>query len=103
MQLSISYLSAEEFLWKFLRKLFKPSQTCPHCGYQKKKELNERIHNCPCGLICDRDVAAAQVMLNYALGLGTSLTKRGSDGSTSIHCGGFKQLFDVKRPKPRPC
>ena len=50
----------------------KPSQTCPQCGSQKKKELSERIHNCPCGLKIDRDVAAAIVMLNWATGLGTS-------------------------------
>lgn len=50
----------------------KPSQTCPSCGIQKKKELSERVHNCPCGLIIDRDVAAARVMLNWATGLGTS-------------------------------
>jgi putative transposase len=79
----------------------KPSQTCPSCGIQKKKELSERVHSCPCGLTCDRDVAAAQVMLNWATGLGTSLDKRGSDSSTSIHCGGFKQLAEMKRQKPR--
>ena len=104
----------------------KPSQTCPKCGSQKKKELSERIHDCPCGFTCDRDVAAAMVMLNWsqcgllprgdaksdgvspseapgvAMGLGTSLNKRGSDGSTSTHCGGFKQLSEMKRQKPRP-
>lgn len=80
----------------------KPSQTCPSCGSQKKKELSERVHSCPCGFTCDRDVAAAQVMLNWAMGLGTSLDKRGSDSATSIHCGGFKQLAELKRQKPRP-
>lgn len=80
----------------------KPSQTCPSCGRQKKKELSERVHNCPCGLNIDRDIASAIVMLNWARGLGTSLDKRGSDSSTSIHCGGFKQLAETKRQKPRP-
>jgi len=94
----------------------KPSQICPNCGIQKKKELSERVHNCPCGLTIDRDVAAAQVMLNWgasfaleaspanvaSTGLGTNLDKRGSDSSTSIHCGGFKQLSEMKRQKPRP-
>lgn len=75
----------------------KPSQTCPNCGSQKKKELSERVHNCPCGPKIDRDVAAAIVMLNWATGLGTSLDQRGSDSSTSIHCGGFKQLAEMKR------
>lgn len=47
----------------------KPSQTCPQCGHQEKKELSEREHNCVvCGYTCDRDVAAAQVMLRWALG-----------------------------------
>ena len=47
----------------------KPSQTCPNCGHQKKKELSERIHNCSeCSYTCDRDVAAAKVMLQYASG-----------------------------------
>jgi putative transposase len=80
----------------------KPSQTCPSCGVQKKKELSERIHNCPCGFRCNRDVAAAMVMLNWAMGTGTDLNKRGSDSATSTHCGGFKQLFEAKRKKPRP-
>ena len=45
----------------------KPSQTCPNCGHQKKKSLAERVHRCEkCGYSCDRDVAAAQVMLNNA-------------------------------------
>ena len=43
----------------------KPSQTCPNCGHQRKKLLSERVHSCEkCGYSCDRDVAAAQVMLN---------------------------------------
>lgn len=42
----------------------KPSQTCPSCGHQHKKELSQRVHNCPCGLTCNRDVATAMVMLN---------------------------------------
>lgn len=61
----------------------KPSQTCPACGHQQKKDLSERIHNCSCGFRCDRDVAAAMVMLNWATGLGTSLDKHGFDSSTS--------------------
>ena len=45
------------------------SQTCPDCGTVKPKALSERVHRCGCGLTCDRDVAAARVIL----GLGTSL------------------------------
>lgn len=80
----------------------KPSQTCPSCGCQKKKELSERVHNCPCGFTCDRDVAATMVMLNWATGLGTNLDKRGSTGSTPTYCGGWAQLVELKRQKPRP-
>ena len=82
----------------------KPSQTCPSCGRQKKKGLDERIHQCSCGCILDRDVAAAQVMLNYARGLGTNLLS--ADGSallnSPVHTGGFKQLSQLKRQKPYP-
>jgi putative transposase len=80
----------------------KPSQTCPSCGLQRKKELSERVHNCLCGFTCDRDIAAAMVMLNWATGLGTNLDKRRSTGSTPTHCGGWAQLVEMKRQKPRP-
>jgi putative transposase len=43
------------------------SQTCPQCGVVKPKELKERVHSCPCGCVLDRDVAAAQVILNRAI------------------------------------
>jgi putative transposase len=83
----------------------KPSQTCPNCGHQQKKNLSEREHLCSkCGYQADRDVAAAQVMLSWALG--TSVLSRGESGSTSIpvvkNCGGFKQLVSTKRQKPQP-
>lgn len=85
-------------------KKVKPSQTCPSCGVQKKKGLDERVHQCPCGCVIDRDVAAAQVMLNYARGLGTSLLD--DDGlallQTPVYTGGFKQLSQMKRHKPYP-
>ena len=55
-------------------KKVKPSQTCPSCGHQKKKDLSERMHNCEkCNYQQDRDVAAAMVMLNYARGYNDSL------------------------------
>ena len=75
----------------------KPSQTCPKCGLQKKKELSERIHDCPCGFTCDRDVAAAMVMLNWAKGFGTSLLN--VDGSGATSSGSMKQLAQTKRQK----
>ncbi|WP_219725147.1 RNA-guided endonuclease InsQ/TnpB family protein [Fischerella thermalis] len=81
-----------------------PSQTCPQCGYKKKKELSQRVHNCDnCNLIADRDVAAAMVMLNYAKGLGTSLSNVDADplSKNPQLCGGFRKVQQVKRQKPR--
>jgi putative transposase len=83
----------------------KPSQTCPMCGRVEKKELSQRIHNCECGYIADRDVAAAQVMLNWVLYgstvFGTSIVKRGESSSTPspTYCGGLQQLGSMKRKK----
>lgn len=41
------------------------SQTCLRCqAHTGKKELSERVHHCgECGYITDRDVAAAQVVM----------------------------------------
>lgn len=83
----------------------KPSQTCPMCGRVQKKELSERIHACPCGCTEDRDVAAAQIMLNWVLYgstvFGTSIVKRGelSSTPTPTYCGGLQQLGSKKRQK----
>lgn len=50
------------------------SQECPECGVEVKKDLSVRVHQCPeCGYTRDRDIAAAQVVLNRgntASGLG---------------------------------
>ncbi len=45
------------------------SQTCPNCGaHTGKKELSERVHKCgECGYVTDRDVAAAQVVVQRGL------------------------------------
>ncbi|HEY9801988.1 MAG TPA: transposase [Leptolyngbyaceae cyanobacterium] len=66
----------------------KPSQTCPKCGYQHKKELEERIHHCTnCGYIQDRDIAAAEVMLYWSKGIlpesGTGFAVAESPSSTT--------------------
>lgn len=58
-------------------KKVKPSQTCPQCGNQEKKTLDQRIHVCHnCGYTQQRDIAAAEVMLlwysNNLPGFGTS-------------------------------
>ncbi|HEY9608472.1 transposase [Allocoleopsis sp.] len=90
------------FLVKVPTKTVKPSQTCPNCGHQRKKDLSERVHHCSeCGVTYDRDVAAALVMLSWALGI--SVLKRGEAIPTSIprHTGGWKQISSLKRQKPR--
>jgi putative transposase len=99
-------------LVKVPTKTVKPSQTCPDCSHQRKKDLSERIHHCvarvrapaslsECGATYDRDVAAALVMLSWALG--TSVLKRGEEVPTSSprHTGGWKQTASLKRQKPR--
>jgi len=45
------------------------SQTCPQCGtHTGKKELNQRVHHCKhCGYQIDRDVAAAQVVMQRGI------------------------------------
>lgn len=44
------------------------SQTCPECGTIKAKQLSERTHRCDCGVVLDRDVAAAMVVHFRAFG-----------------------------------
>ena len=87
----------------------KPSQTCPKCAAQHKKERGERVHCCRlCGYTQDRDLAAAEVMVLWALGKlpgsGTGLVDGDGSSSTSIpkerkHCGGMRQLGQMKRQK----
>ena len=93
---------ADGMFVKVPTKTVKPSQTCPSCGHQKKKDLSERVHHClECGFTCDRDVAAAMIMLPWALG--TSVFKRGEEIPTSkpcTHTGGWKQISSLKRQKP---
>ncbi len=87
----------------------KPSQTCPKCGYQHPKTLDERVHHCQkCGYIQNRDIAAAEVCLYWVLGtlpgLGTNLVDADRTGSTDSpkerkNCGGYRQLVEKKRQK----
>jgi putative transposase len=80
----------------------KPSQTCPKCLVQKKKELSERIHQCEkCGYTTDRDVASAIVCLNWALGTSVLDVEQKALAKTPHKCGGFSQLSASKRQKPR--
>ena len=81
--------------------ILKPSQTCPNCGHQKKKELSERIHSCQkCSYTCDRDVAAAMVMLQDARG--KELTSSDVESPSSTLCGSMRQLGAKKRQKLVP-
>jgi putative transposase len=87
----------------------KPSQTCPKCGHQEKKELSQRIHVCNnCGYTQQRDIASAEVMLlwhsNNLQVLGTSILDADDCSSTSNtgkrkQAGSMKQLGQMKRQK----
>lgn len=79
------------FLIKAPTSRIKPSQTCPSCGHQRKKDLSERTHLCEiCHFQTGRDVAAAMVCLTYALGLGTSFNTRGVQTSSPLRVVGSK-------------
>jgi putative transposase len=73
----------------------KPSQTCPKCRHQKKKTLEQRVHECSaCGYIQQRDIASCEVLLlwysNQLPELGTSFVDVDDSSSTSrtrFHCG----------------
>ncbi len=87
----------------------KPSQTCPNCGHQHKKTLDQRVHKCSeCNFEMDRDLAAALVMLLWAQGklpgFETSLVDADATSSTSgtrkrKQAGSQKQLGQLKRQK----
>jgi putative transposase len=87
----------------------KPSQTCPKCGHQHPKTLDERVHHCQeCDYQQDRDVASALVCLYWVLGTlpgsGTDLVDADQTRSTVTpkerkNCGGYRQLVEKKRLK----
>ncbi|MFB8787852.1 MAG: transposase [Potamolinea sp.] len=89
----------------------KPSQTCPNCGNQHKKTLDERIHQCEkCGFTMDRDLAAALVMLLWATGklpasgtgvVGVDVASSTSDTRKRKFAGSQKQLGQMKREKSK--
>ncbi len=94
-------------LSKFQPRKLSKRQTCPKCGHQHKKTLDERIHQCQhCGYIQDRDIAAAEVMLYWSKGIlpgfGTSLVDADVASATSCpskKAGSMKQLGRAKRQK----
>lgn len=85
----------------------KPSQTCPKCGNQHPKKLDERVHICNvCGYEQDRDIAAALVMLLWAQGIlpGVGTILVGGDAPSSTvktpkRAGSMRQLGQAKRQK----
>ena len=92
-------------------RIVKPSQTCPKCGNQHKKTLDERVHQCElCGFTMDRDLAAALVMLLWSQGklpgFETSLVDADVASATSDTrkrklAGSQKQLGQLKRQKSK--
>lgn len=73
------------------------SQTCPDCGAIVKKKLSERTHSCECGLVCDRDHAAAQVILARALAVSGATRARtdptsGKKKSSTYQVGRMKRI-----------
>jgi putative transposase len=88
-------------------KKVKPSQTCPKCGHQEKKTLDQRMHICTnCNYTQQRDIASGEVMLlwhsNQLPGFGTSLVDADRSSSTSRtrkQAGSMKQLGEKKRQK----
>ncbi len=88
-------------------KKIKPSQTCPKCGHQEKKSLDQRVHICSnCGYTQQRDIASGEVMLlwhsNQLPGFGTNLVGADDSSSTSRTrktAGSMKKLGQRKRQK----
>ncbi len=88
-------------------KKIKPSQTCPKCGHQEKKTLDQRMHICAnCHYTQQRDIASGEVMLlwhsNQLPGFGTSLVDADRSSSTSRTrktARILKQLGEKKRQK----
>lgn len=67
------------------------SQLCSGCGELVPKTLDERVHVCPnCGLVLDRDVNAARVILKRGLEIGLGqpeYTPVGEATTTSLSVG----------------
>ncbi|WP_197530107.1 zinc ribbon domain-containing protein [Gloeobacter violaceus] len=72
------------------------SQTCPQCGvHTGKKDLSVRVHEClACGYTTDRDVAAAQVLLQRGLGVVGATRAVGRTAPTLVAAAGYA----VKKP-----
>ena len=92
-------------------KTVKPSQTCPNCGNQRRKTLDERVHQCEaCNFTLDRDVSAALVMLLWSQGklpgfetslVSVDVSSSTPDTSKRKSTGSQKQLGQMKRQKSK--
>jgi putative transposase len=72
------------------------SQECPECGNVVAKSLSERVHRCACGLVCDRDVAAARVILERGQrSRGAALPIRGRQRSAKLESYGETNRVDT--------
>ena len=79
----------------------KPTQRCSKCWKLTKKNLSDRVHHCQhCSHSEDRDINAAQVMLEAAL-RGTGRASSDAEPSSSTSCGSMRQLGAKKRQKPQ--
>jgi putative transposase len=67
----------------------KPSPTCHRGGRRQPKPLAERVHRCPCGVICPRDDNSALVLLHEVL----SRQERAA-------CGDITRVVSVKHDTP---
>jgi putative transposase len=77
------------------------SQTCPSCGEIQKKVLSDRIHRCcGCGLVLDRDHAAALVILDRAVGVAAALPVEGSTSGVSLLRGAASARRGRQRSTP---
>jgi putative transposase len=103
----------EYFGWKFgkITVAVPPhftTQDCPVCGKRTQKSLSNRTHNCSCGYIEDRDVAASINILKKGLSTGGHLgtwlldSQNASGDLTATFSGEilFKQVESLNEESP---
>ncbi|WP_041596119.1 RNA-guided endonuclease TnpB family protein [Halothece sp. PCC 7418] len=81
-------------------RTLKPTQRCAKCWEITKKTLSDRVHHCQhCDHQEDRDINAAQVMLEWARG--QELSSSDVELPTSVDCGSMGKVGAKKRQKPQ--
>ncbi len=75
------------------------TQNCFRCGEHVKKNLSERMHECPhCGLVMSRDHNAALNILARGRGIGQELPKfRSVEEKASTQPQLVEQVYPVKQ------